>query len=176
MKKLLLIICCMVGLQLQANAIVVEPAPIYYPDSSVNFSVNWNGPMYCEFASCYPYCCRTYPFANSIYIDPYNVGISIGWGVPYRHYRHIAPPPPAFHHRPAPVVHYANRHIHPAPNHHNVHTRYSAPNHSKMHSAHPQKSHMSSSHHRPSSTTINKGSGSHSPSGHHHGNHGGHRK
>ena len=106
MKKLLLILCCIVGLQAPSNAIVVvsdtiiEPQPVVY-SSGVNFSLNFGTPGY--FYTPY-YSTRYYDGWSNFY---YSSAI-----YPRVRYVNPRPPMPPRHVKPHPAPHHNPSHAH----------------------------------------------------------------
>ncbi len=101
MKKLLLILCCIVGFQMPSNAIVVvsdtiiEPQPVLY-SSGVNFSLSLGTPYY-----------YYTPYYSTRYHDFYYRPAI------YPRVRYISPRPPV------PAHH---RHVHSAAHHNPPHS------------------------------------------------------
>ena len=112
MKKILLILCLLLGIQMHAGAVGFEPYPVpnYYSSSAVDFSINVGSPYYpyyCE--PYYPYYCRRAAYSTGVYVSPY-WSVGFGWSSPYRHYYH-------HYHRPAPGHHFTPVHSHHTSHH-----------------------------------------------------------
>ena len=154
MKKILLVLCFLIGFQMQANAVIVDPylapVPNYYTGSAIDFSINVGTPYYPYYCDpYYPYYCRRPYYSTGVYVSPYwNIGFGWGWGRPYHHHHHHPTYRP--HHRshiaPHPAPH---RSVAPAP-------------HRSTHASSPGG-------HRPSG-------GGHRSGGHHSGGHHGGRR
>ena len=165
MKKILLIFCLFLGLQMKADAVIVEPylapVPNYYTGSAVDFSINVGTPYYpyyCE--PYYPYYCRSTYYTSGVYVSPYwNIGI--GWGRPYyRHHHHHHAPSYRPHPLPPPRHHGGHHGGHIAPPHHHGGHAAPPPHRGGGHAAPPTRGHAPA----------------HSGGGHHGGHGGGHKK
>ena len=143
MKKILPFLFLFFGLQMSANAVVVEPyiAPIpnYFAESVVDFSIN-TSPYYQYYCDpYYPYYCRKVYYTSGVYVSPYwNIGIGFNWRGPHYH-SHIYRP--SHHHltpaRPHSQVKYHSV-SHP---HHSPSPRITTRSSHKAHSSSPARTH-----------------------------------
>ena len=128
MKKILLVFCFLIGFQMQADAVIVDPylapVPNYYSGSAIDFAINVGTPYppYCD--PYYPYYCRRPYYSTGVYVSPYwNVGIGWGWGGYRPHYYRHVPSYRPHHSHPAPPPaprHYSGGH-HPTPHSGGIH-------------------------------------------------------
>jgi len=139
MKKVLLILCLLVGFQMKADAVVVDsyitPVPNYFATGAIINVGTPYYPYYCD--PYYPYYCRNTYYSTGVYVSPY-VNVNFLWGTKRPH--HIYP----YHHAPRPISYH-----HAAPAHPHHSTKIAPSNHGRTPSVAPN---------RPSAGTHSHGS------------------